>query len=214
VSRIAAASVYRSQTHDRTRNFAMTDPLTGLPNGRALQQQFDKETARAGRSDKNFQLLMLDLDGFKSVNDTYGHREGDIMLREVSSVIRGQLRDYDFLARYGGDEFVALIPDTDFEYVKDLRRRIEKAVTSFQVRLGEEEFASVGISVGSASFPKDGEALNDLIVVADKAMYRAKAINKLHRDIPPAEIAAAAVFDAEPITNDELEELIVSSASN
>jgi GGDEF domain-containing protein len=82
------------------------------------------------------------------------------------------------------------------------------------MRFGEEEFASVGISVGSASYPKDGEALNDLIVVADKAMYRAKAVNKLHRDITPADIVAAAVFDAEPITNEELEELIMSSASN
>ncbi len=214
VSRIAATSIYRSQAHDRTKNYAMTDPLTGLPNGRALQQQFEKETARAGRSDTNFQLLMLDLDGFKSVNDTYGHREGDIMLREVSSVIRGQLRDYDFLARYGGDEFVALIPDTDFEYVKDLCRRIEKAVSSFEMRFGEEEFASVGISVGSASFPKDGEALNDLIVVADKAMYRAKAVNRLHRDIPPANIADIEGFDTEQAADEAFEDLIVSSASN
>lgn len=212
VSRIAATAICRSQTHDRTKNFAMTDPLTGLPNGRALLQQFEKEMARAGRSDTNFQLLMLDLDGFKLVNDTYGHREGDIMLREVSAVIRGQLRDYDFLARYGGDEFVALIPDTDFEYVKDLCRRIEKAVSSFEMRFGEEEFASVGISVGSASFPKDGEQFNDLIVVADKAMYRAKAGNKSRPDIRPEDAIGPDTF--KDIADEALEELIVSSASN
>ncbi len=183
VSRIAADAISRSQTHDQTRSFALTDPLTGLPNARSLQQQFEKETARAGRSNSNFQLLMLDLDGFKIVNDTYGHRSGDTMLREVAQVVRGQLRDYDFLARYGGDEFVALIPDTDFEYVKDLCRRIEKAVSSFRMTFGEEEHASVGISLGSASFPKDGEQMHDLIAVADKAMYRVKAAHKTVRDL-------------------------------
>lgn len=183
ISRIAADAIGRSQAHDQTKSFALTDPLTGLPNARSLQQQFDKETARAGRNNSNFQLLMLDLDGFKIVNDTYGHRSGDTMLREVADVVRGQLRDYDFLARYGGDEFVALIPDTDFEYVKDLCRRIEKAVSSFRMTFGEEEHASVGISLGSASFPKDGEQMHDLIAVADKAMYRVKASRKTVRKL-------------------------------
>ncbi len=184
VSRIAADAISRSQAHDQTRSFALTDPLTGLPNARSLQQQYDKETARASRTNSNFQLLMLDLDGFKIVNDTYGHRSGDTMLREVSQVVRGQLRDYDFLARYGGDEFVALIPDTDFEYVKDLCRRIEKAVSSFRMTFGEEEHASVGISIGSASFPKDGEQMHDLIAVADKAMYRVKSAHRVVELLP------------------------------
>lgn len=201
ISRIASDAISRSQAHDQTRSFALTDPLTGLPNARSLQQQYDKETARAGRNNSNFQLLMLDLDGFKIVNDTYGHRSGDTMLREVAQVVRGQLRDYDFLARYGGDEFVALIPDTDFEYVKDLCRRIEKAVLSFHMTFGEEEHASVGISLGSASFPKDGELMHDLIAVADKAMYRVKAAHKNVRKIvkvsPIGESANSFEFEEE-----------------
>lgn len=190
VSRIAADAIYRSQKHDQTESHALTDPLTGLPNARSLQRHFETENARAGRSGSSFQLLMLDLDGFKAVNDTYGHRAGDIMLREIGKVIRGQLRDYDFLARYGGDEFVALIPDTDLQYVTDLCRRIEKAVNEFSMTFGDDEFARVGVSVGSASFPKDGQQLYDLIAVADKEMYKAKAGNRSPQRRFEAEVQA------------------------
>jgi len=112
ISRIAADAIGKSLQHDEARTHAHTDPMTGLPNARSLQIQFEKEVARASRSDTSFQLLMLDLDGFKAVNDCFGHKVGDEMLKEIGQVIGEQLRDYDFLARYGGDEFVALIPET------------------------------------------------------------------------------------------------------
>ncbi|MEO7539935.1 MAG: HD domain-containing phosphohydrolase, partial [Pyrinomonadaceae bacterium] len=112
IARIAAEAIGKSMLHDEVKAHALTDPMTGLPNARSLQMQFEKEVGRASRSSSSFQLLMLDLDGFKSVNDSFGHKVGDDILTEVGKVIRGELRDYDFLARYGGDEFVALIPDT------------------------------------------------------------------------------------------------------
>ncbi|MCA1589377.1 MAG: diguanylate cyclase, partial [Acidobacteria bacterium] len=103
VSRIAADAISKSLQHAAAENYALTDSMTGLPNARGLQIHFEKEAKRASRSGVSFQLLVLDLDGFKAVNDTYGHKVGDRMLKEISGVIRGQLRDYDILARYGGD---------------------------------------------------------------------------------------------------------------
>lgn len=178
ISRIAADAISTSLKHAEAETNALTDPMTGLPNGRSLQMQFEKEVKRAGRSGSRFQVLVLDLDGFKSVNDTFGHKTGDKMLKEISGVIRGELRDYDFLARYGGDEFVALVPETDGVAVLELCRRIEDAVNKFILPVGEDTFAKVGVSVGSACYPNQGESFDQIIVSADKAMYLTKAFHK------------------------------------
>ena len=127
---------------------------------------------------------MLDLDGFKLVNDTYGHKVGDILLREVGKVMRAQLREYDFLARYAGDEFVAIVPDTTQEGIQELCQRLEKAVLGFKLSVGDGRFTSVGVSVGSAGFPKSGESLDQIIVAADKQMYEVKAKHKLQHNAP------------------------------
>ena len=178
VSRIAADAVSKSLQHAETENIALTDPMTGLPNARSLQIHFDRELKRAGRNGTSFQMLVLDLDGFKAVNDTFGHKVGDRMLKEISRVIGGELREYDFLARYGGDEFVAIIPETGCDAVADLSRRIEKAVNSFVLPVGEDTFAKVGVSLGAASYPNYGETFDQLVMSADKAMYLTKAAHK------------------------------------
>ncbi len=178
ISRIAADAIGKSLKHDEATTHALTDPMTGLPNARSLQRQFEKEVARANRGGSSFQVLMLDLDGFKGVNDTYGHKAGDEMLREISKVIREQLREYDFLARYGGDEFVALIPETEPGAVIDLCDRIEKAVCAFQLPVGEGKTASVGVSLGASGYPEEGETFDQMIVVADKVMYERKMTRK------------------------------------
>jgi len=152
--------------------------MTGLPNARSLQMQFEKEVGRASRSATSFQVLMLDLDGFKGVNDNFGHKAGDEMLREISKVIRQQMRDYDFLARYGGDEFVALIPETSPGDVSDLCDRIEKAVCSFKLPVADDQYASVGVSLGSAGYPASGETFDQMIIAADKIMYERKVNRK------------------------------------
>jgi diguanylate cyclase (GGDEF)-like protein len=151
--------------------------MTGLPNARSLQGQFDREVARAHRSSGNFQVLMLDLDGFKQVNDTFGHKAGDKMLTEIGRVIRSQLREYDFLARYAGDEFVAIIPNTTGEAVNELCQRIEKAVEDFELPVGND-VATVGVSIGAAIYPYSGEAFDQLLIAADKEMYGAKTRRK------------------------------------
>lgn len=179
VANIAARAIEKLQAHARTRAHAMTDPMTGLPNARSLQMQFEREVARADRGNSTFQLIMLDLDGFKGVNDSFGHKVGDQMLREVGEVILSQLREYDFLARYGGDEFIAIVPEMTDGEVAELSKRIENAVREFRLEVkGSERYASVGVSVGAAAYPQKGESLDQLVVAADRAMYRRKSDRK------------------------------------
>lgn len=178
VSRIASDAISVSLQHAETESRALTDPMTGLPNARSLQAQFEKEAGRASRNGSNFQLLMLDLDGFKAVNDTFGHKVGDQMLREVSKVMRRELRDYDFLARYAGDEFVVIAPETTDQDIRELSQRIQKAVCEFILQTEDGRRASVGVSLGAACYPNQGETLDQIIIAADKAMYAVKDSRK------------------------------------
>ena len=211
ITRIAADAIDKSLDHAEAQTNAMTDPMTGLPNARSLQVQFDKEVARADRNNESFQLVMLDLDGFKAVNDNFGHKAGDQLLREVSKVISGQLRDYDFLARYGGDEFVAIVPETKPEDVADLCMRIEKAVGSFELNFPDGEVARVGVSPGSATYQR-GFSFDQMIIAADKAMYMRKQYRKQARARQQAATAADALGDSFIVELDE--SAVVSHALN
>ena len=175
IARIAADAISKSVRHAENEVHAMTDQLTGLPNARSFQLQFERESGRAARSGSSLQLLMMDLDGFKAVNDTMGHQVGDRLLKDIGAVIRSELREYDFLARYGGDEFVALVPETDTADVIELCTRIEAAVGAYAVAF---DGPPVGVSIGAASFSAQGETFEELLIAADKAMYRAKAFHK------------------------------------
>jgi diguanylate cyclase (GGDEF)-like protein/putative nucleotidyltransferase with HDIG domain len=190
ICRIAAEAISKNLRHDEAKEHALTDPMTGLPNARSLQMQFDKEAARAARGGTSFQLLMLDLDGFKPVNDRFGHKVGDEMLKRVGRVIKQQLRDYDFLGRYGGDEFVAILPETDSREVADVCERIERSVADFRLQVGDR-FASVGVSLGTSGYPMNGETFDQMIIAADKAMYHNKITKK---NLNPILIPATSVF--------------------
>jgi diguanylate cyclase (GGDEF)-like protein len=134
---------------------------------------------------------MLDLDEFKNVNDTYGHKMGDKLLHEVAAIIQKQLREYDFLARYAGDEFVALVPELTGIQVEELCARIENVVSQFELPVGRGELARVGISLGTATFGIDGETLDQLLVSADREMYRVKSTHRLERNIPVAVVTTS-----------------------
>jgi diguanylate cyclase (GGDEF)-like protein/putative nucleotidyltransferase with HDIG domain len=183
VTRLAADALGNAMQHAEAESNALTDPLTGLPNARYLSLRFDEEAARARRTDRTFQVMMLDLDEFKSVNDTFGHKAGDKMLREVAHIVEGQLREYDFLARYGGDEFVALVQEMGGSQVEELCRRIENAVSKFTLMVGRNRYARVGISVGTATFGIDGNTLDQLVVAADEKMYRMKSSHRSERTV-------------------------------
>ena len=195
VARLASDALANAMRHAETASNALTDTLTGLPNARALHLRFEEEAARARRAGRPFQVVMLDLDDFKLVNDTFGHSAGDRMLREVSRILHAQLREYDFLSRYAGDEFVALVQDLDAAQVEELRGRIETAVARFAMHVSAGRHARVGISVGSATYGVDGETLDQLLIAADEAMYSVKSDRKQksHSPAPPADLASAAV---------------------
>lgn len=223
VSRIGSDAICISLQHAESESRALTDPMTDLPNARSLQTQFEQEAARADRNETSFQVLMLDLDGFKAVNDTFGHKAGDKLLKELARIMRAQLRDYDFLARYAGDEFVAIVPDTEGKEINELSERIERAVTDFILPLGEEKFARVGISIGAASYPEHGKTLDQVIIVADKAMYAVKATRKPKaaavQSQPLTEIIPTEIIPYEDFTEEnfivELDEShIISTAIN
>jgi len=120
------------------------------------------------------------------VNDSYGHKVGDKMLREMARIIHGQLREYDFLARYAGDEFVALVQEVAGSQVEELCLRIENVVSKFYLSIDRKSQARVGISIGTATFGADGETLDQLLMVADNEMYRVKSAHRRERRIPVA----------------------------
>ena len=124
------------------------------------------------------------------------------MLKEISKVIQKELRDYDFLARYGGDEFIALIPETDSADVIELCRRIEAAVAEFTLPISEDALARVGVSVGSSSFPAQGEGFDQLVIAADKAMYRTKAFHKQRNSRLEEQLQARTAFEIEPLEDE------------
>jgi len=181
VTRLASDALSNAMHHAVAESNALTDPLTSLPNARYIALRFDEEASRARRTDRPFQVVMLDLDDFKIVNDTFGHKVGDKMLREMGRIIQGQLREYDFLARYAGDEFVAIVQELVGNQVEDLRSRIETAVSEFSLKIRGNGEARVGISIGTATFGIEGETLDQLLVAADQAMYRAKSSHKLEK---------------------------------
>lgn len=196
VTKLASDALANAMSHARAESNALTDSLTGLPNARSLQARFDEEVSRSQRSGRPFQVIMLDLDDFKIVNDTFGHKLGDRMLHEVAHLVHGQLREYDFLARYAGDEFVAILPDAPTDHVDELRERIERTVSGFSIEVRGQGQARVGISVGASLYGADGETLDQLLIAADRAMYRAKSTHK--SSIFPAASPASPNFEQSP----------------
>lgn len=207
VTRLASDALSNAMHHAEAESNALTDPLTGLPNARYIALRFDEEASRARRNSRSFQVVMLDLDDFKIVNDTFGHKVGDKMLREMGRIIQGQLREYDFLARYAGDEFVAIVQELVGNQVEDLRSRIETAVKEFSLHVRGVGQARVGISVGTATYGIEGETLDQLLVAADQAMYRAKSGHKLEKLSKQVDGASARMVELE---NSELASVSVN----
>jgi len=217
VARLASDALNNAVHHAEAESHALTDSLTGLPNARAMYVRFEQEAARARRSGRSFQVMMLDLDDFKLVNDTFGHKTGDQMLREMARILQAQLREYDFLARYAGDEFVAIVHDLPGEQVSDLHERIEHAVTGFSLHVRGSARASVGVSVGAATYDADGETLDQLLIAADQAMYSAKSEHKQRRQnhhLAIAPTANANEREAEPTAADFNTGKLTSTAIN
>jgi two-component system cell cycle response regulator len=160
----------------RLEQLAQTDPLTQLLNRRALSERITAEMERALRYDSSLALLMVDLDHFKSVNDTWGHLVGDDVLRDMAALLRELVRENDLVARYGGEEFVIMLPETDDAGADGFAERVRASVKAhpFAARPGEEPIR-LTTSIGVATFPAARiETVEDLFAFADAALYRAK----------------------------------------
>jgi diguanylate cyclase (GGDEF)-like protein len=163
-------SLYEARRSRRAREDALVDTLTGLANREGFEQRVDSEWKRAARYERDLGLLMLDLDGFKEINDTQGHIAGDRILREAAAAISGRIRETDFAARFGGDEFVVLCPETADRGLMALSDDLEETLRRNRIE------ASVGFTQRE---PSDSSP-QDLVARADAAMYRQKRESTAH----------------------------------
>ncbi|MGZ5278445.1 MAG: GGDEF domain-containing response regulator [Pseudobdellovibrionaceae bacterium] len=154
---------------DQLATLALTDPITNLGNHRFFQDQLRVEIERARRHQRIVSLLMMDVDHFKSWNDEYGHPAGDQLLKEVSAHLHQGLRTIDWIARYGGDEFAMILPDTNSKFSFDIAERLRTKFYSLH-----QGPVAVSLSFGIATFPDHATTAKDLISAADKALYQAK----------------------------------------
>jgi diguanylate cyclase (GGDEF)-like protein len=165
---LAAQSAAHNRAVARVQQLVITDPLTGLANYRRLLDALDAEIKRCERTQRSFGVVLLDLDGLKAINDTHGHLVGTRALCRVANMLRIQCREMDTAARYGGDEFVLILPETDPKAVRTVVQRIHERLRDD----GEEP--PISVSAGTAIFPRDGRTINELLGAADRSLYHEK----------------------------------------
>jgi two-component system, cell cycle response regulator len=162
------------EANRKLRKLSITDGLTGLFNHRHVHELLHEEFERSRRSEEPMAVVMMDLDRFKQVNDTYGHPTGDVILFETAQILRETAREIDMIGRYGGEEFMAILPGTDEEEAARFANRCREAVGEHVFR-DESVEVRMTTSAGAASFPfADVETPDDLIKLADQALYHAK----------------------------------------
>jgi diguanylate cyclase (GGDEF)-like protein len=170
----AAMALENARLYENARNLADRDPLTGFYNHRFLHERLGEEVVRAQRARRPLSMLMLDLDDFKLVNDTFGHLFGDRVLTWTAELIRSTLRASDIPARYGGDEFAIILPETDHD---EARRAAERILEAFRAKavVGEQRGpVPISASIGVATYPQHGRTPTELIAASDGALYAVK----------------------------------------
>ena len=167
-------SVANIRLREALRAQSTKDPLTGLYNRRYQQEMLDREIRRAIRSEQALGILMLDLDHFKNFNDTYGHDAGDAVLRETGSFLVRSIRAEDFVCRYGGEEFVVVLPTADLRAAEARAQRIRTKLRDLVIMHNGQSLGLITASIGVAALPNHGTSERDLLQAADAALYRAK----------------------------------------
>ena len=157
-----------SRLFKQVQQLAISDPLTGLANYRHLIDVLESEIERSGRTDREFSVLLLDLDGLKSINDRFGHLVGSRALRRLADVLRVHSRAVDTPARYGGDEFALVMPETGAQAARQVASRIRERLAS------QTEQPKISVSVGVAVYPSSGATAERLLMAADEALYAMK----------------------------------------
>src|SRR4029078_1036382 len=172
ISEQAAAVIYNSIVFEQTQEDSLTDPVTGLPNTRFMFMHLTRELARAERLKAEVSLLVMDLDNFKDINDTYGHHVGDRALREIAGVLRAAIRPYDICVRYAGDEFIVVLSGCGAEEAERKRLELQHAVDEVRFEVKPDLTLPLAISAGAAVFPHDGRTTEVVLAIADGRMYQ------------------------------------------
>jgi diguanylate cyclase (GGDEF)-like protein len=165
--------VHKKLAYRQLQLFAMTDALTGLANRRELEKVAEREFQRAQRFERDISLMMIDLDHFKDVNDTFDHSIGDKVLRHVAGICNSVIRGQDILARYGGEEFTVMLPETDLEGARELAIRICRQVSDTAYET-EQMRIPVSVSIGVASISESDNSYHEILLRADQALHQAK----------------------------------------
>jgi diguanylate cyclase (GGDEF)-like protein len=167
-------SVANIRLREALRSQSIKDPLTGLYNRRYLTEMLDREIRRAVRAEQSLGILMLDLDHFKKFNDTYGHEAGDTVLRETASFLVKSIRVEDIVCRFGGEEFVVILPTADSNSAQARAERIRSKLRELAVLHKGQSLGMITVSVGVSTLPEHGTSPKELLEAADAALYRAK----------------------------------------
>lgn len=165
--------IKRAVLYQEVQELAITDSLTRIFNRRYYLERFAEELERSRKFKYKFSCLMIDIDYFKSYNDRYGHIVGDAVLREISQTIQEKIRQIDLLGRYGGEEFIIILSETDKDLANQAAQRIRQAIEYKPIRAYDEEL-KITVSIGISTFPEDGQDVETLIDRSDAALYRAK----------------------------------------
>jgi diguanylate cyclase (GGDEF)-like protein len=169
-----ALSLANLKLWETLQNQAIRDPLTGLYNRRYLEETMDREIHRSRRLKAPLGVVMMDLDHFKDFNDSFGHGAGDALLSALAHVITAGIRTEDIACRYGGEEFLLVIPGASLATALERAEKVRQAVKALQVKYQGRFLKSTTISLGVAIFPDHGQTAEEVITAADAALYRAK----------------------------------------
>lgn len=173
-SELTALALANVRLRENLRYQSIRDPLTSLYNRRYLEDFLFKQIHQAERMQNNLAVLMLDLDHFKRINDSFGHDAGDTVLKEVGRILQHDIRMGDLSARYGGEEFIIVLYNTDLEVARTKGEHIQEEIAKLQSKYGAQHVGPITISIGIASYPEHGKSAEELIEAADEALYLAK----------------------------------------
>ncbi|HRY29924.1 MAG TPA: sensor domain-containing diguanylate cyclase [Elusimicrobiota bacterium] len=193
-------AVKNAELYEGVEELSITDELTRLYLPRYFKERLEQECQRSARADGSFAICMLDVDRFKNINDTYGHPIGDRVLQELAKQLRAASRQIDVVCRYGGDEFIILLPNTKAEQALQFAQRLRLRVRDVQIPLPHEQALQVGVSIGIAVYPEHSRQAEELIRLADTALYGAKSggRNDARLYSPDARRQAPEINDVQP----------------
>jgi diguanylate cyclase (GGDEF)-like protein len=177
VSSIASVAIFNSRSFANLQDFASLDPLTKLYNIGFFKERLSQELERAKRFQHDLSVTIVDLDHFKEYNDTFGHQAGDHLLIQLAEIFKKDFRETDTIARYGGDEFIIMMPETKKPEAGKIVHKVLKDLEMYDFSRGKSGY-TITFSAGVSSYPEDGAGIPDLIKSSDEALYEAKGAGR------------------------------------